>query len=52
MKKKIIKIVLQAIVSALTALITAMSVTSCSTYLRASDIEYNGSIGNRSDSIK
>jgi hypothetical protein len=52
MKKKIVKIILQAIVSALTAVITALSVTSCTTYLRASDVEYNGSIGNHTDSIK
>ena len=54
MNKKIVKIILQAIVSALTAVITALSVTSCTTFLRASDIEYNGSIGNHCimDSIK
>lgn len=54
MKKKIVKIVLQATVAALTAVITVLSVTSCTTFLRASDIEYNGSIGNHCniDSIK
>lgn len=54
MKKKILKIVLECIVSALSALITTLSVCSCTTFLRASDIEYNGSIGNHCniDSIK
>ena len=54
MKKKILKIILECVVAALSAFITTLSVSSCTTFLRASDIEYNGSIGNHCnmDSIK
>lgn len=54
MNKKVIKIVCEVLIAALTALVTALAASSCQTYLKASDIQYNGSIGNHwdNDSIK
>lgn len=54
MKKKVIKIVCEVLIAALTALATALAASSCQSYLKATDFEYNGSIGNhwQSDSIK
>lgn len=54
MNKRIIKIVCEVIIAALTALVTALAASSCQTYLKATDVEYNGAIGNhwQTDSVK
>lgn len=53
MNKKVIKIVCDVFIAALTALVTALAASSCQTSLKATDIQYNGSIGNHlyTDSI-
>lgn len=46
MNKNVLKIVCEVIIAALTALVTAFAASSCQTSLKATDIQYNGSIGN------
>lgn len=54
MNKKVLKIVCEVIIASLTALVTALAASSCQTSLKATDVQYNGSIGNHlnTDSIK